>query len=269
VGGLNTDATNAALFAGTTSLIKEGTGNWTLTRDNTYTGTTTVNGGTLIVNGNQSAATNNVTVNANGTLAGNGVIGGNTVVNGMLAPGVNGLGTLTFGGDLTLNSGSVAVFEISKNPLANDRVIVGGTARYAGALDVVNISPDLLQAGDNFQLFSAPAYDGALDIFNLPALELGLAWNTSRLAVDGRLWVVSTNPPVFSAAAQSNGQLVLSGQGGTPGWEYRVLVSTNVELPVARWTALATNQFDSTGAFSFSVPIASDPARQFFRLLTP
>jgi autotransporter-associated beta strand protein len=269
VGGLNTDATNAALFQGTTSLIKEGIGRWTLTGDNTYTGTTTVNGGSLVVNGDQSAAAGNVTVNANGTLAGNGVIGGSTVVNGMLSPGANGIGTLTLSGDLTLNSGGTVFFEISKSPPANDQVVIGGTVHYAGALDVVNISPDLLQAGDNFQLFSGPANDGAFNTFNLPALDLGLAWNTSQLAVDGRLWVVSTNPPLFSSVVRSNAQLVLSGQGGTPGWEYLVLASTNAELPVALWTAIATNQFDSTGAFRFDVPIALDPARRFFRLLTP
>ena len=269
VGGLNTHATNAALFAGTTSLIKEGAGQWTLTRDNTYTGTTTVNGGTLIVNGDQSAATGNVTVNANGTLAGNGVIGGNATLNGKLSPGADGVGTLTFSGNLTLNSDSAVLCEISRLPFANDQVVVGGTVHYAGTLDVVNTSPELLQAGDNFQLFSATARDGVFSTFNVPALDLGLAWNTSRLAVDGRLWVVSTNSPVFSSAVRTNGQLVLSGQGGTPGWEYQVLASTDAALPVTLWTPIATNQFDSTGQFSFAVPIASDSSRQFFRLLTP
>jgi hypothetical protein len=133
----------------------------------------------------------------------------------------------------------------------------------------VNTSPDLLDAGDNFQLFTASAVAGAFSVFNLPPLDPGLAWNTSRLPIDGRLWVVTTNPPVFSSPVVSNGTLVLSGHGGTPGWDYSVLVSTNAALPLALWTPIATNQFDTAGLFRFSTPIPSGPAQQFFRVLTP
>lgn len=97
-----------------TSVTKGGTGTWTFTANNTYTGTTTINssGGTLLIDGDQSAATGAVTVGASGTLGGSGVVGGATSVllNGILSPG-GSPGTLTFGGDLALNNGAKCIVE--------------------------------------------------------------------------------------------------------------------------------------------------------------
>ncbi|TAL05027.1 MAG: hypothetical protein EPO07_04295, partial [Verrucomicrobia bacterium] len=244
--------------SGTTAITKVGTGVFTMAGNNIYSGTTTVSAGTLLVTGDSANATGAVTVGSSAKLGGTGVIGGSTTVNGTLAPGVNGLGTLGFSGDLSFNSGATALFEISKNPFANDQVAVGGAVTYAGALDVVNTSPDLLEAGDNFQLFSASAYNGEFTTFDLPSLELGLAWNTTSLTTDGRLWVVSTNAPLISGAQNNGGNLDISGSGGTPNWNYFVLSSTNLSLPPAQWSRIATNQFDGVGGFFFSV--TPDPA---------
>ncbi|HEX5218031.1 MAG TPA: autotransporter-associated beta strand repeat-containing protein [Verrucomicrobiae bacterium] len=265
VGGLGTDATNSALFSGTTSLIKEGAGKWILTSDNTYSGTTVVNGGTLIVNGNQSVATGNVTVNANGRLGGVGIVGGNTTVNGMLVPG-NAIGPLSFSQNLTLNASSTTQLEISKNPPANDMVIVGGDLTCGGTLDVLNTSVELLEAGDNFQLLSASSFSGAFANYDLPALEVGLAWNVSQLMVDGRLWVVSTNPPVISEVSATSGSFSMSGEGGTPHWNYSVLTSTNLALPLAQWSVVTSGQFDASGNFTFNGLIDPADARRFYVL---
>jgi fibronectin-binding autotransporter adhesin len=58
------------------SIIKNGTGTWTVSGANTYTGVTTVNEGTLIVTGDSPAATGLVTVAPGATLSGNGDFGG-------------------------------------------------------------------------------------------------------------------------------------------------------------------------------------------------
>jgi len=265
VGGLGTDATNSALFSGTTSLIKEGVGRWTLTSDNAYGGTTVVNGGTLIVNGNQSGATGNAVVSVNGRLGGIGIIGGNTTVNGTLAPG-NSIGPLSFSQNLTLNASSTAQLEISKNPPTNDMVIVGGNVTFGGTLDVLNTSVELLEAGDNFQLFSASSFSGAFANYDLPALEAGLGWNVSQLVADGRLWVVSTNPPVINQASVAGGSFSMSGEGGTPNWNYSVLSSTNLFSPLTQWSVIASGQFDASGNFSFDSPINLADARRFYVL---
>ena len=84
--------------AGTTNLVKTGTGTQALSGANTYGGTTTVNGGTLIVNGSLSPSSA-VTVASGATLGGGGSAAGAVTINtgGTVSPGVAGIGTLTTG----------------------------------------------------------------------------------------------------------------------------------------------------------------------------
>jgi autotransporter-associated beta strand protein len=77
-------STFAGLILGTGQLFKLGTGTWTLTGDNTYTGHTTVSAGTLVVDGSQHQSA--VTVNGTANLGGSGVIG-DLQVFGSVRPG--------------------------------------------------------------------------------------------------------------------------------------------------------------------------------------
>ncbi|HPU55128.1 MAG TPA: hypothetical protein PLH97_02460, partial [Verrucomicrobiota bacterium] len=163
----------------------------------------------------------------------------------------------------------IALMEINKELGIHDAVVVAGTLTYDGTLQVVNMGLSYPAAGDNFKLFDAAAYAGAFDSFILPALEDGLAWNTTRLGVDGRLWVVRTTPPEVSTVARSGDQLILSGTGGTPLWPYRVLSSTNLSLPRAQWTVVSTNSFDSAGGFSITNAIDSSAPQRFYMLHVP
>ena len=137
---------------------------------------------------------------AGGTLGGVGTINGSLTVQdgGTLAPGVS-VGTLVVNGTLTLNG--VTVMEINKtgSTLSNDRVSGIGTLIYGGTLTLV-ASGDALTAGDTFPLFQAARSTSAFTALNLPALGSGLAWDSSRLIVDGTLSVVSaTVPPTLAA----------------------------------------------------------------------
>jgi rhamnogalacturonan endolyase len=268
VGHLNTDATNAAFFTGTTSLIKEGSGRWTLTSTNNYSGTTTVSAGTLLIDGNQSAAVGPVSVAATGTLGGSGIIGGPVSVSGALAPG-DSIGTLTFAGNLTLLPGSTSLFELSRAPLTNDLASVAGTLTYGGTLDVVNVTPEPPIAGDRFKLFNAPAYNGSFSSFSLPDLDDGLAWNASKLSVDGRIWVVRSTPPAIASCGRGSGTLVFNGTGGTPDWDYYILSSTNLSLPLSVWDHVATNQFDGSGNFSCTNAVDPSVSRRFYLIELP
>ena len=121
VGGANTNETfngvidnndQAGSHPGTTSIEKQGTGEWRLTGANVYSGTTKVNGGTLIVNGKHTG-TGAVTVAAAAKLAGKGTLAAATTVNGTLLVG-DTLATdkgLTFSGGLKL--GSAAVLQLN------------------------------------------------------------------------------------------------------------------------------------------------------------
>jgi fibronectin-binding autotransporter adhesin len=222
-----------------------------------------------LVNGNNSGATGVVTVATVATLGGTGTIGGGTIINGTLAPG-NSIGTLTFNSNLTFGATGTGLFEISKVPFTNDAVRVLSSVSYNGTLTVIHVNPaDLLQTGDNYRLFDATNYSGSFSDFNLPSLDEGLDWNTSKLAVNGRLWVVTTNPPVLANAHTSGGNFIFNGNGGTPGWDYYMLTSTNLTLPVGNWTRLTTNVFDGSGNFSFTNAINANASQTFYRLQVP
>jgi autotransporter-associated beta strand protein len=256
------------MFQGTTALIKEGSGSWTLTANNTYSGTTLVNAGKLVINGDQSAAAGLVTIGPAGALGGNGVVGGNTMVNGQLSPGQS-IGVLTFTGSLSLGPGSSSVFELRRNPLTNDVVHALSGIGLGGTLVVQNVGLELLQAGDRFKLFDAPAINGVFASFDFPELEAGLVWNTSRLISEGRIWVVKDTPPTIAQVSSVGGQLTITGTGGTPDWSYHVLTSTNLALPADQWSSIATNQFDAFGNFLFESTINLGSAERFYRVKLP
>jgi hypothetical protein len=69
-----------------------------------------------------------------------------------------------------------------------------GQLTYGGTLTVANTGLSLAP-GDSFRLFVATTYAGNFSAINLPALPAGLAWDTSRLSVDGTISV-----PTITAA---------------------------------------------------------------------
>jgi autotransporter-associated beta strand protein len=192
VGGLNTDATNAAVFAGSTALIKEGGGTWILTGASTNTGATTVSNGTLLVHG--ALASSAVTVRG-GTLGGNGGIGGAVSIRtgATLSPGAS-IGTLTVSNTVTLFAGAMTLIELSKSPTANDVLKTTGLLTFAGDLIVANIGSHALLAGDSFKIFDAASSAGSFNSVTLPDLNTGLAWDTNNLYTSGTLAVVSLTP---------------------------------------------------------------------------
>ena len=264
--GQSVTFTSALVSSGGT-LTKLGAGTLTLTGTNTYNGGTFISNGTFAVNNLSGSGTGsgNVTVQNGGTLTGQGSIGGavNVTAGGKLMPG-NPLGTLTISNDLSLASGSTTYFQVQHSPLTNSALRVFGTLTQGGTLTVSNSDVAAFTAGDSFKLVTATGFNGAFSSINLPALNGRLFWSTTRLAVDGILGVVSTNPPVIGSVSLSDGNLVFQGTNGTPNWTYTVLSSTNLTLPLGQWMATATNLFDSLGNFTWTNSAGTMGPQQFY-----
>ncbi|MCG7509059.1 autotransporter domain-containing protein [Mesorhizobium retamae] len=142
------EATLAGVISGTGTVTKTGTGTLILSGSNTtgsqYSGTTTVSQGILRVEGTFGDTAGNaavVNVAGGGTLQGSGTIAGDVAVQsgGMLSAGASP-GMLTIAGDLTLDAGSISVFEFGTPNVAggptNDLVTVGGNLTMDGTLNV-------------------------------------------------------------------------------------------------------------------------------------
>jgi hypothetical protein len=82
----------------------------------------------------------------------------------------------------------------------------------------------------------------------------------------------SLGPPPrlsISASAFQSGNLALSGTGGLSGKLFYVLTSTNLALAPAQWTSIATDSFDSNGAFTFTTIQDPNMPLLYYRLQTP
>jgi autotransporter-associated beta strand protein len=126
VGGASTNPTTtySGVLSDTGSLTKAGSGTFTLTNSNSYTGTTTVAAGTMVVSGSlsgtvsasvSSSATLKVngsintaaSIDVSGTLTGSGTVGAvNVLTGGAIAPGSGGTGAFTTGAETWANGGS-------------------------------------------------------------------------------------------------------------------------------------------------------------------
>jgi autotransporter-associated beta strand protein len=243
--------------SGTGGLTKQGSGILYLNGASGYTGPTMVSVGGLAGVGSLASP---VSVASGASL--------------LAGPSLTNTGTLTINNTVTLQAGSSAVMKITKisGSTGSDNLSGISTLNYGGTLVVkTNVDMnDVFAAGDAFTLFSATTYHGAFSSFNLPALPAGLGWDTSALT-NGIIQIVSvpTAPPVFNSVLLQNGNLILSGSGGTALGSYRVYATTNLTLPLANWTPIATNSFDSSGNFIFTNAV--DPAKPalFFNLSNP
>jgi T5SS/PEP-CTERM-associated repeat protein len=212
---------------------------------------------------------NSLAILPNGALTGNGTIIGTVTIHGQISPGAS-IGKLVCNNALFLQGGSQTVMEISKtgSTLTNDQVQINGGVTYAGFLRVTNVGSTTLSAGDRFQLFPASGYSGAFSAITLPPLATGLTW-TNKLSFDGSIEVLPAPGPYFASTLLSGTNLIVSGTGGPTNATYFVLASTNVALPLTNWIRLLTNQFTSTGNFTFTNPIAGAFPHRFYTLQVP
>jgi T5SS/PEP-CTERM-associated repeat protein len=210
-----------------------------------------------------------VSVSSNAVLTGNGtLVGGFTISRGgKLIPG-GSVGKMVFSNSPALQG--AVIMEISKNGaiLTNDQIQVMAPLTYGGSLVISNLGPTALTVGERFPLFTATSFAGSFSNIVLPPLASGLDW-TNKLSVDGSIEVIAPSQPAFTSITLSGTNIVIAGTNGPAGANYSVLTATNVALPLSNWVSIATNQFDSSGNFSFTRTIVPGERQRYFRIRIP
>ena len=286
IGGKNIDAT----FAGTirtgmggtgarVTIVKVGTGKWTLTGANTYNGSTVVSNGVLALGDGTTDGSINYTTNINITatgiidvsgrgddtfqvgssayqlLDGRGTVNGSLNVSGYgtVAPG-DGLsgspGVLTVTNVITLNGTTWLKLNRGGTPASDELVSTLGSINYGGTLLLTNVG-SALQPGDTFTLFSGSGLGAGT--FGSVVLPSYYTFDTSNLGVNGTVTVTGTYKPALTTVDFSflaSGYLTFNAVNGAPNGGFAILTSTNAALPLSQWTSIATGTFDGSGNLS-------------------
>lgn len=200
--------TLAGVLAGASgNLTKVGAGTLVLGTANTYAGTTTVNAGKLWVNGIGGTGANTVTVAATAALGGTGTVSGATTVNGILEPGNDTVGTLSFGSTLALSAGST--YAVSIGGLgSNDKLVATGAVTFGGTI-AVTLAGFTPTTGDLFDIADIGALGGT-PVFSFTN-SLATDWDTTTFATDGTIKYIGLGDP-YTAWATLNG--VTGGKNG-------------------------------------------------------
>ena len=194
------------LGSGTTIL----TGNYTPT-GNTYSGTTTVSAGTLLASsasGSSALGSSTLMVNNTGTFGGKGVVQGAATIasGGTLAVGLDGVGSLSFNGGLTLEAGSTTIFQIySTSDFTSINLNgIGSSVTYGGTLvfNLINYTPVV---GNEFTVFNMTG--GAGESGNFATVEVGGSYLTQDSGSYG-IWSGS-NAGVTYQFSDSTGKLTV------------------------------------------------------------
>ncbi len=298
IGGNNSSSEFDGKFAESTairkvSLVKAGTGTFTLTAANPYTGFTTISNGVLALafgtntstDGSLDNTTNieiaasgilDVSTRSDGTLnlggsqilAGSGTLRGSLNASGTVAPDggtANTTATLTVTNVASL--ANLTWMKLNRGSTPNSDKLVAPTINLGGNLVITN-SGAPLHAGDTFTLFSGTLAGsfGGITTPNYSVLD------TTQLSAggNGTVTVLSYTPPVMKAdySAFSTGTITFNISGGIVGNGVSILSSTNIALPIASWTNAATGNFDGSG--NFSAPVTIDPSvpQQYFIMQT-
>ena len=98
--------------------------------------------------------------------------------------------------------------------------------------------------------------------------QFGESTNSSPATITTDV-VPGTPQPRIGAAQVAGNNLVFNGSNGVPAGTYYVLASTNLAMPSAGWTYVATNTFDAAGGFSCTEGFVNGVSPRFFQIKLP
>ena len=213
---------------------------------------------------------NGLVVSSNATLTGTGTVIGNVYIGsgGTFVPGTTNVWSISLDRGLILSNGCTTLMALS--PASGNANNVQGLTNvvYGGTLQLTNLGGTYAN-GQAYTIFSASHYSGAFNNLVPPAPGSGLRWDTNQLTIDGTLRIFSTitSPPSFSSVVQAGGNLVVTATGGIPYDACNLLTSTNLTTALSGWSSMATNNFDATGATTFTNNIYPGEPARFYELL--
>ena len=164
--------------------------------------------GTLLASsasGSSALGSSTLMVNNTGTFGGKGVVQGAATIasGGTLAVGLNGVGSLSFNGGLTLEAGSTTIFQIySTSDFTSINLNgIGSSVTYGGTLvfNLINFTPSV---GNEFTVFNMTG--GAGESGNFATVVVG----GYSLSGTGNLWSGS-NEGVTYQFNDSTGKLTV------------------------------------------------------------
>ncbi len=164
-------------------------------------------GGTIIAQGtlavNSVLTSPSVLVSHGATLMGSGLIIGNVTSSGIVAPG-NSIGTLSIDGNYTQRSNGTLQIEIG-SPANHDLLVVSGTAKLSGTLEIVSLGYDAAY-GDQIPFLLAGKITGKFNSIEMPQADL----YRGRFLNEGGVGVLLVAPTSYTLVANTPNELSLA-----------------------------------------------------------
>ncbi len=187
---------SGAAISGDGSFQQAGSGTTILTAANTYTGGTSVTDGILEVNNTSGSGTGTgaVSVTGDAFLTGHGSVQGNTTVSSgaTLTAGFDGVSdrTLSFGGDLTMQSGSIWLVDLVNQSTTSDLIAVTGLLSLAGTIDVNQLGgPVFANDGSTYTIATYGSRSGFFSGYN----------EGDEISIGGGFWTINYGTGLNSA----------------------------------------------------------------------
>jgi autotransporter-associated beta strand protein len=227
-----------------------GSGSWTLSGANTYTGTTSVSAGTLLINGSTHAASA-VSVASGGTLGGTGTVYGavSVAAGGRLVPGASGVGTLSLA-----NAGAAALS-------LNGNTITSEISAVAGVCDTIAIAGTLVLNGANTLALAFPAGTAPEGIYTQMTYAARSGGGTLTLDTANPNYRLTVGDTCATLAIGGASRL-WKGDGSANVWDTSVENWLDGGAP-ATYADNTAVVFDNTGSATPAVNIAPDAVAPF------
>jgi hypothetical protein len=165
--------------------------------------------------------------------------------------------------------------------IAANQFTAGGNPNPFGTLVVLD-TPYVYQGGDLVMLFTHPGSDSTATALLDALTTSSPGYGTSFRALSASTFQASSGtatsvtiaqivfiPTVIQTIGGTGNQVIINGAGGLAGSTYRILSATNVAVPPVQWTPIVTNQFNTSGSFSYTNVIQPSVRAQYFRVSLP